>query len=447
MEDRIADTSDVERLKAERDALERRVEKLEGAPQRRHRIATVFTTVFLVLAILLFAVAVPGTWARRTLLDTDRYVATVAPLARDAAVQEYLARTVTEEVFTALHVQDRLAAALEQRSPRLAFLAGPIANGVQGFVQDQLRAVLASDTFATSWEAANRFAHAQLIAVLEGDIGTQGETVQVQGDMVVLNLLPLVNQGLAAMTGVVTSIIGHPVTLPQITGDEIPSEAVTRLESALGVDLPEGFGTIVVYDASQLQAVQRVVDLASRAVVAFALLFLVCAAIALWISRRRRRTLIQLTVALLVVLVVERRFSIAEGDVIVNRVKPENQAAARAVVDQVIGALLRYTGWLLAFALLVLVIALITGPYPWAVRIRRWTADIAAAAVGAVRGRQGSGSLDWVAGHRDVLMLGGAGVGVLLLLLANLSLWGFVGLLVVFGLYELVIYRAGASVR
>jgi hypothetical protein len=443
----MADTNDVEKLQAEREALERRVEQLEAKPARRRRLATVFSAIFLVLAVLLFSVAVPGTWARRTLLDTDRYVATVAPLARDAAVQEYLARTVTEEVFTALQVEDRLAEALRQRSPRLAFLAGPIANGVQSFVQDQLHAVLASETFATSWEAANRFAHAQLIAVLEGDIGAEGETVQVQGDKVVLNLLPLVNQGLAAMTGVVTNIVGHPVTLPQITGDEIPSEAVTRLESALGVDLPEGFGTIVVYDASQLQAVQRVVDLASRAVVAFALLFLVCAAIALWISRRRRRTLIQLTVALLVVLVVERRFSIAEGDVIVNRVKPENQAAARAVVDQVLGALLRYTGWLLAFALLVLVIALITGPYPWAVRIRGWTADIAAAAVGAVRGRRAAGSLDWVAGHRDVLMLGGAGVGVLLLLLANLSLWGFVGLLVVFGLYELVIYRAGASVR
>ncbi len=443
----MADTNDVEKLQAEREALERRVEELEAKPARRHRLTTVFSAIFLVLAILLFAVAVPGTWARRTLLDTDRYVATVAPLARDAAVQEYLARTVTEEVFTALKVEDRLAAALQQRSPRLAFLAGPIANGVQSFVQDQLHAVLASETFATSWEAANRFAHAQLIAVLEGDVGGEGETVQVQGDKVVLNLLPLVNQGLAAMTGVVTSIIGHPVTLPQITGDEIPSEAVTRLESALGVDLPPEFGTIVVYDASQLQAVQRVVDLASRAVVAIALLFLVCAAIALWISRRRRRTLIQLTVALLVVLVVERRFAIAQGDAIVNRVKPENQAAGRAVVDQVLGALLRYTGWLLVFALFVLLIALLTGPYPWAVRIRGWTADIAAATVGAVRGRGSSGSLDWVAGHRDVLMLGGVAVGVLLLLLANLSLWGFVGLLLVFVLYEVIVYRAGISAR
>lgn len=439
----MADMSDVERHRAERDALERRGEKLEGEPERRHRLMTVFTTVFLVLSILLFAVAVPATWARRTLLDTDRYVATVAPLAQDPAVQEYLARTVTEQVFTALDVQAKLAASLQQRSPKLAFLAAPIANGVEGFVKDRLQQVFASDAFATSWEEANRFAHAQLLAVLEGG----GETVQVQQGAVVLNLLPLVTEGLAAMTGVVTDIVGHPVTLPQISGDEIPSEAIMRLESALGVDLPEPaqFGTIVVYQADQLEAVQKGVDLASRGIVALALLFVVCAVIALWISRRRRRTLVQLMVALVVVLVIERRFSIAESNAIVAKVKPENQAAARAVVDQVVGALLRYTGWLLALALVVLLIALITGPYPWAVRVRGWTAEVAAAAVGAVRGREAGGSVTWVAAHRDVLMLGGAAIGVLLLLLADLSLVGFLVLMLVFAAYELVVYRAGAA--
>jgi hypothetical protein len=83
------------------------------------------------------------------------------------------------------------------------------------------------------------------------------------------------------MTGVVTDIVGHPVTLPPVTGEEIPSEAIARLESALGVDLPDGFGTIVVYQADQLEALQRGVDLASRGIVALALLFVICAAVAL----------------------------------------------------------------------------------------------------------------------------------------------------------------------
>ncbi len=47
---------------------------------------------------------------------------------------------------------------------------------------------------------------------------------------------------------------------------------------------------------------------------------------ALWISRRRRSTLVQLRVALVVVLVIERRFSIGESDAIVTKVNAENQA-------------------------------------------------------------------------------------------------------------------------
>jgi hypothetical protein len=437
----VADDEDLERIRAERDALEARVEKLEARPERRRRVAKVFTAILVVLSILLFTVAVPATWARRTLLNTDRYVATVGPLAQDPAVQEYLARTVTQQLFTALDVEDRLAQRLRERDPRLAFLAQPIANGVQSFVQERLQQVLASDTFAQAWEAANRFAHAQLIAALEGG----GETLQVTDGQVVLNLLPLVNQALATMTDVVTDIVGHSVTLPPITGDEIPSAAVTKLESALGVDLPDRFGTIVVYDADELEAVQRGVELASRAIVLVVLLFLVFAALAIALSPRKRRTLVQLATALVVVLVIERRFAIAESNSIVTKAKPENQAAARAVVDQVIGTLLRYTGWLLVFALLVLVIALVTGPYPWAVRGRAWIASLAAATVGTVRERRADTTVVWVSAHRDVLMLGGAGVGALILLLAPLSVAGFLILVLLFAAYEIVVYRAAAS--
>jgi hypothetical protein len=435
----MSDHDDVEHLREERDALERRVEDLEARPQRRRRTARVVATILTVLAVVVFAVAVPGLWARRTLLDTDRYVATAAPLAQDPAVQEYLARTVTQQVFVALDVQTRLADVLQERDPRLAFLAGPISNGVEGFVQDQLLKVFASDAFATAWEEANRFAHSQLIAALEGG----GDTVTVQNGKVVLNLLPLVNQGLAAISGVVTDLVGHQITLPEISGDEVPSEAITKLESALGIDLPDNLGTVVVYNSEELAAVQKGVNLASRAIVALAILFLILAAVAVWVSPRKRRTVLQLATALAVVLVVERRFAIAESNAIIDKVKPENQAAARAVVDQVLGSLLRYTGWFLAIAVVVLLVGLVSGPYPWAIKLRRWVADVVATAVGSMRGRE-PGAATWVAAHRDALMMGGAVVGALVLLIADLSLIGFLVFAVVIAVYELIVYRAGA---
>ena len=92
------------------------------------------------------------------------------------------------------------------------------------------------------------------------------------------------------------------MTLPTITGDEIPSAALSQLQSALGVTLPTDFGSIVIYRSSSLSEIQDIINLAQRAVVLLAVLFLVFSALALWASPRRRRTLLQLATASLVII-------------------------------------------------------------------------------------------------------------------------------------------------
>jgi hypothetical protein len=432
----------LERIQAERDALARRVEQLEDRPTKRRRLRRVSAALLLVIAVLLFTLAVPGTWFRRTFADTDRYVAMVAPLARDPAVQEYLSRTVTNQVFEALGVEERLDSALAERAPRLVFLAGPLADAVRGFVQEKVRAIFASDAFATYWERANRYVHDQLIAALQGE----GDVLVVSHGQVVLNLLPLVNQGLQAVSSVASELLGRQIELPDLTGVEVPSEAVARIEQALGTDLPDQFGTVTVYDSEELAAVQDSVDLASRLITLIVVLFFLAAAGTLWASTRRRRTLVQLTTALAVVLVIERRSAIAAANRVVGAAKPENRDAASAVVDQVLGTLLRFTGWLLVLAVGALLIALLSGPYPWAVRLRGWVRDVGAAVTGAVGRGEGVPAGAWIGGHRDALMLGGAAVFVLVLLVANLSVGWFLLVALLLSAYELLVYRLGATV-
>lgn len=407
---------------------------------RRRRVRGVSTAILVIVAVVLFTAAVPGVWVRRTLGDTDRYVSMVAPLAEDPAVQEYLARTVTTQVFSALQVEERLGSALSERAPRLVFLAGPITDAVRGYVQDKVRQIFASDAFASYWAGANRFVHEQLIAALRGE----GDVLAVSDGRVVLSLLPLVNQGLEAVSTVAAQLIGRPIDLPEITGEEVPIEAVARIEATLGVDLPDRFGTVTVYDAEELAAVQDAVDLAGRLVVLVVLLFLLTAVGALWASTRRRRTLVQLTTAMAVVLVVERRFAIASAGRVVERVRPENHNAVDAVVDQVLGTLLGFTGWLLAVVLAILLIALLSGPYRWAVRMREWSGDLARAATGALAAGERAPAAAWLAAHRDVLTLAGAGVFVLVFLAVDLSLVSFVVVALLFCVYELVVLRIGA---
>jgi hypothetical protein len=233
------------------------------------------------------------------------------------------------------------------------------------------------------------------------------------------------------------------VTLPTISGDEVPSAAVTKLESALGIDLPDGFGSLVVFDSKDLAAVQKAVDVASRLIVLLALLFLLLSAAAIWVSPRKRRTILQLSAAAVVVLVIERRFAIAEGNSIVGAAKAENQAAARSVVDQLLGSLLRYTGWFLVLAVVIAVVTLLSGPYPWAVRLRHFVADLGRAFGGAVRGRETSGAMAWVIAHRDALMFGIAAFGALVLLVAALSIVGILVLTALVAACEIVVYRVG----
>ena len=126
--------------------------------------------------------------------------------------------------------------------------------------------------------------------------------------------------------------------------------------------------------------------------------------------------------------------------------RPENQAAAHAFTDRVLGNLLVYTGWLLAVVLLVLVIAWLTGSYPAPVALRRWVSDLARSIGGAVTAeRPRSPAVAWIQAHREPLMFAVAAVALLVLLIADVSLLGLLVILAVAGIIELVIARVGVG--
>ncbi len=433
--------AEVERLRAEREELEARVETLEAKPQKRRRLRRVLTPILVALSIIVFTVTVPAAWGARTVLNTDRYVATVAPLADDPAVQASIATKLTDQVFLALNVEGTLSDALATLGERATVLAGPLTTAVRGFVRDQVEKVVASDAFKTFWVEANRFVHTQVLAILRGDTGN---ITIVQGK-VLLNLLPLVNLALASIQTVASDLVGRDVTLPQITEGEVPSASIAKLEQALGVDLPVEYGQIVVYDSEDLAALQQLLYAFERLLLLLLLLIPILVAASLWVSTRRRRTLIQLTVGGAFGLVIIRRIGIIARDRLFERVDTQRFPSVRVLTDQLMSGLFRYTAILLAIVLLTALIALITGPYPWAVTLRGWVRDVSRGVAAALRGEQlpDTGRVRWIRDHRDGLMLGGAVLALALLLLFDLSLWGFVIAGVVIALYELALARLG----
>jgi hypothetical protein len=174
-----------------------------GGPPRRQRrrwgrgtAAAVLITISCALAPL----SVAAVWARGEVTDTDRYVATVAPLADDPAIQEAITTNITNIVFQYIDVQgltEQAFSALAERgslppniSTQLEALAVPIANGVRSYAESQVSRVVESEAFARAWTEAHRSAHEQLVAALTGE---GGGGVVIEGNAVRLNLAAFVD--------------------------------------------------------------------------------------------------------------------------------------------------------------------------------------------------------------------------------------------------------------
>ena len=433
--------AEVERLRAERDALKAQVDAAQRSKTRRGSVRKALVGLLVVVTCLAIVLGTTAVWVHRTVLNTDQWVATVGPLGADPAVTSALQPLITNQVFTLIPAQERIAEALP---PRSRFLAGPLTNAIKGFVNDQVGNLLASPQFQQAWIEANRVVHTQVVAVLRGD----SEVIQSRNGEVVLNLLPVINQALSRVEQIASDLIGKDVNLPTITNGEVPEAARAKLQSALGVQLPADFGEIVVFQSDRLQSVQDAVRLFDRLVVLLVVVALLGLVATLWLSHTRRRTLLQLTIGVMLGLVVIRRLTMRGEQELVSMVKvPGNKSAVQAISDQVLAGFFSLTRLLILAGLVIVLLALITGPYRWAVALRRrvvelWRALMEAGGRGRGAAREGP-AVAWVREHVALLQLGGAIAGVLVLLLIDLSWVAFLIVLAVLALYELVLWRLG----
>jgi hypothetical protein len=152
--------------------------------------------VLLLIAALLVTVSVVARYARGEIIDTNKYVATVAPLASDPAVQDAIATRVRNEVIEKIDVPkliNELAAATGRpNAPAIASaIAGPVNGSVENLVHSKVQEFVRSPQFETLWVNANTAAHAQLSGVLTGS-GT--DVIKAEGDQITLEVGPIVNQ-------------------------------------------------------------------------------------------------------------------------------------------------------------------------------------------------------------------------------------------------------------
>jgi hypothetical protein len=173
---------DVAQLRAENEKLRADNSKLLRRAAWRARLRRAALTLLLVLGCGLVGASIIAIWTRATVLNTDRYVNTMAPIARSPAVQNAVADKVSTAIVSKVDVQ---ALAREALPDRADVLAPAIAEGVNGAVRRQVSDFVHSNRFPEVWDNANRRIHERVVGLLT--TGKSGR-LQLQGDTVYLDL-------------------------------------------------------------------------------------------------------------------------------------------------------------------------------------------------------------------------------------------------------------------
>jgi hypothetical protein len=396
--------------------------KTKKKTRKGHLPRRISAWVLIVLASILIPVSVISVWAIRTVTNTDQYVETMAPLARNPVIVDGLATRATDALFSTHIVQNKVTQALPKSAKPLV---APIVTAVHSYMYNLALKVFSSPKFGKLWDTLNRHSHDAVINIFTGK-QTPLQKKLAKGGQVALNLSPELNNLI----------------------DQANSRGVTLFNPIKAASNQGLSFTIVSKD--QVSKFSGLFNLIIKLKWIIPIVALVLAILAVLLAVERRKTLLRLAVgvALMTMLVL--------AGLSLGRITFLNQAAgggfktqgAAAVWDTVLRFLKTDLRWTLLASVLVALGAWVAGPARYAVWIRstvargaRWVgsqahelssgAGQAAAESGRVRRAGG-----WIVEHLNGLRLLGVIVaGLFLVFGGNLTGWGLLVIVIVLAVY------------
>lgn len=246
-------------------------------------------------------------WAQRQALDTDEWVDTSSRLLEDEQIRTAVGLYLVDRLYDGDKVEGTLESVLP---PRLDPLAAPASAALKQAAQRNAPRLLGNARAINAWRAANRTAHAELLAALD----REGEGVSID---------------LSSLLGQVAADVG------------VSQSAVDRL--------PPQLGQLEVLPPDELQTARDVVDALDALAWVLTTLALLAFAGAVAVSGDRRRTLVSVGGCLVlagVAALVLRRIG---GNILVDAVAktPNGESAAHdawsiatsLLVDSAFGAI------------------------------------------------------------------------------------------------------------
>lgn len=173
---------------------------------RPHRVRTALAALCGIIALCLVLFSILVVWLNRTLTNTDTYVATVAPLVDDPAIQSFVAKTAVDTVLK----NDLPPEAIAMLVPA-ADAAGKTPEQLKQAAGDALGKnvlqIMDSEQFQATWRNTNANAHRQLVSQLQSDSGQLS-----------LDLSPVVRDIVAQLKTTQLAPVADQIVLPVDAG-------------------------------------------------------------------------------------------------------------------------------------------------------------------------------------------------------------------------------------
>jgi hypothetical protein len=328
---------------------------LTPSPQARRPILRRTGLVLLmVLGCLLVALSLIAAYVRVTVLNTDRFVDTMKPIAASPAVQQAVAAKLDTAISSKVDYDTLMQDVLP---PKVAPYAPALGDALHNAIRNQLNRFVASDEFQTLWNDATRRAHARVVELLSTG---ESKRLTLQGDTVYLDFGAAVDR----------------------VRQRLQDAGLDRLAAAIPADVD---GQVPLLKSEGFVKARDGVHLLETLTIVLPILALLCLAGHVALSRPRRRGLLRvalgLVVTALLMLALIGLGRSAYLDAINGDVLPREAAAK--IFDDLISLLRNGVRAVAIVALVLAVLALVLGRTD---RLRELFA--------------GNAAIAWVAGHR-----------------------------------------------
>ena len=390
---------------------------------RARRTRGVITWVLIVLASLLIPISVISLWAISTVTNTDQYVTTLAPLARNQIIIDHLARKATDELFSSHVVQDKVASVLPAKAKPIV---QPVLAEVENYVYGLALQVFESPKFGQLWDTLNRHTHEAVIDVLTGKQSPLVEKLE-KGGGIVVNVTPALNTLIDKANAKGVTLF-NPLKPILTQGDHLGVTVVSKSQ----VSKFTGFFNAIVTLRWAVPVVALVLGI-----------------LGIVIGVDHRKTLLRMAIGVaLMTMLLLAGLSLGRITFINQAGHTFNRQVAGAVWDTLLRFLKADLRWMLLVTVLFALGAWVAGPARYAVWIRstaakggRWVAaqahELSAgtgrAAAGSERVRRTGG---WVLEHLTGLRIVGVVVaGLFLVFGGNLTGWSLLVIVIVLAVY------------